>query len=135
MTKPSAARLADALRNLVVAVELADVDPVFIAKELKAAKTALRATPPTPAPDEAAVRAEWQPIETAPKDREVIIYIPSSADASLGSYVILATCEPSATGGEMMWWPKDGNGWLEFNEPSHWCNPPGYRAALLGERT
>ena len=96
----------------------------------------LRLNKRKPAHDEAGVRAEWQPIETAPKEPSAEKFVIYNAG---GRY----------NGGCGSYWKEPKfeicNAWRlarvdhwEKSHITHWMplpNPPGYRAALLGGGT
>ena len=55
---------------------------------------------------------EWQPIETAPKDRPILL----AAWVAAGPYYVL----------EVGWWEEDGGHWAFGSEgdPTHWMTLP-----------
>ena len=103
-------------------------------------------TPLTPAHDEAGVRAEWQPLDTAPKDGTHILIAWKGSNADLwhttigywrthhGDYekdthkhwAMVRVTDPSLTS----MGPEEIRDWVRWMPLP---NPPGYRAALLGE--
>lgn len=65
--------------------------------------------------------AEWQPIETAPKDREILLTDATTAEA----YAVAHYDESSEPGREGMpfWFTADGAGY-HFEAFTHWMDLP-----------
>jgi hypothetical protein len=66
----------------------------------------------------------WQPIETAPKDRVILLYYPGS------EYInpIMSTGEYYASVKGSYWSchiPWMGIRWMKKNQPTHWCELEG----------
>jgi hypothetical protein len=63
---------------------------------------------------------EWQPIETAPKDRCVIGY-----DANRHICGLIDWWPGGGWNGEGCWgWDKEAIGWSRRNQPTHWMPLP-----------
>jgi hypothetical protein len=69
----------------------------------------------------AALKAKWQPIETAPKDgTEVLIYGLAWEDAQRGNYYAVAAFLDGAWRDS----PEDVDDGWEMNSPTHWMPLP-----------
>lgn len=73
----------------------------------------------------------WQPIETAPKDRAVLLWFPAGPFACPGVWSIISGGDEDGTGSEWAWViaddlseHHDGVVWADSPHPTLWAEVP-----------